>query len=38
MAEVAWSKIVADRLGVLKGLNGRERLRAALESLGFELR
>ena len=33
-----WTQRVLNRLGPLKSMNGRERLRAVLANLGFELR
>lgn len=33
-----WTQRVLNRLGPLKSMNGRERMRAALASLGFEIR
>ena len=38
LGEAGWSGRVFARMGTVKGLNGRERLRAALRALGFELR
>lgn len=38
MGEVNWSGRVLARLATTKGLNGRERMRAAMQALGFELR
>jgi nitroreductase len=38
MGEVNWSGRVLARLATIKGLNGRERMRAAMRALGFELR
>jgi nitroreductase len=33
-----WTQRVLNRLGPIKSMNGRERMRAALEKLGFEIR
>jgi nitroreductase len=33
-----WTQRVLNRLGPIKSMNGRERMRAALKSLGFEIR
>ena len=33
-----WTQRVLNRLGPIKSMNGRERMRAALASLGFEIR
>ena len=38
MGDVSWSDRVFARLGSYKGLYGRERMRAALKALGFDLR
>jgi len=38
MAEVGWTKSVISRLGNAAGLMGRDRMRAALATLGLELR
>ncbi|MBE0624058.1 MAG: nitroreductase family protein [Burkholderiales bacterium] len=38
MGDVSWSDRVFARLGSYKGLYGRERMRAAMKALGFELR
>ena len=38
MGDVSWSSRVFARMGSLKGLNGRERMRAMMQALGFELR
>ncbi|MGP1676983.1 MAG: nitroreductase family protein, partial [Burkholderiales bacterium] len=38
MGNVSWSDRVFARLGSFKGLYGRERMRAAMKALGFELR
>ena len=38
MKPQGWSELVLGRLGALKGLGGRERLRVAVESLHFRLR
>ena len=38
MGDVNWSSRVIARLATLKGLNGRERMRAMMQALGFELR
>jgi len=38
MGDVNWSGRVFARMGSLKGLNGRERMRAMMQALGFELR
>ena len=38
MGDVNWTGRVFARMGSLKGLNGRERMRAMLKALGFELR
>ncbi|MBS0541825.1 MAG: NADPH-dependent oxidoreductase, partial [Proteobacteria bacterium] len=33
-----WTQRVLNRLGPMKSMNGRERMRAALGRLGFEIR
>jgi hypothetical protein len=33
-----WTQRVLNRMGPLKSMNGRERMRAALAKLGFEIR
>jgi len=38
MGDVTWTSRVFARMGTLKGLNGRERMRAMMQALGFELR
>ena len=38
MGDVTWTGRVLARMGSLKGLNGRERMRAMMKALGFELR
>ena len=38
MGDVTWTGRLFARMGSLKGLNGRERMRAMLQALGFELR
>jgi nitroreductase len=38
MQAATWTQRVLNRLGPLKSMNGRERMRAALASLGFEIR
>jgi nitroreductase len=38
MGDVNWTGRVLARMGSLKGLNGRERMRAMMQALGFELR
>jgi len=38
MGDVTWTGRLFARMGSLKGLNGRERMRAMMRSLGFELR
>jgi nitroreductase len=38
MGDVNWSSRVFARMGSIKGLNGRERMRAMMHALGFELR
>jgi nitroreductase len=38
MGDVNWTGRVFARMGSLKGLNGRERMRAMMQALGFELR
>ena len=38
LGAVSWTGRVLARMGSLKGLNGRERMRSMLRSLGFELR
>lgn len=38
MGDVTWTSRVFARMGTLKGLNGRERMRAMMQTLGFELR
>ena len=38
MGDVTWTSRVFARMGTLKGLNGRERMRAMMRALGFELR
>ena len=38
MGDVTWTSRVFARMGSVKGLNGRERMRAMMQALGFELR
>lgn len=38
MGDVNWTGRVFARMGSLKGLNGRERMRSMMKALGFELR
>jgi len=38
LAAATWTQRVLNRLGPLASMNGRERLRAALARLGFEIR
>jgi len=38
MGDVDWSSRLIARMGSVKGLNGRERMRAMMQALGFELR
>lgn len=38
MQATTWTQRVLNRLGPIKSMNGRERMRAALASLGFEVR
>jgi len=38
MGDVTWTSRLFARMGSLKGLNGRERMRAMMQALGFELR
>ena len=38
MGDTNWSSRVFARMGTLKGMNGRERMRAMMQALGFELR
>ena len=38
MQASTWTQRVLNRLGPIKSMNGRERMRAALKSLGFEIR
>ena len=38
LGDVTWTSRVLARMGSLKGLNGRERMRAMMQALGFELR
>jgi nitroreductase len=38
MQVTTWTQRVLNRLGPLKSMNGRERMRAALATLGFEIR
>ena len=38
MGDVNWSSRLLARMGSIKGLNGRERMRAMMQALGFELR
>ncbi len=38
MQSSTWTQRVLNRLGPLKSMNGRERMRAALANLGFEIR
>ena len=38
MQAATWTQRVLNRLGPIKSMNGRERMRAALASLGFEIR
>ena len=38
MGDVNWSSRLFARMGSIKGLNGRERMRAMMQALGFELR
>jgi len=38
MGDVNWTGRLFARMGSIKGLNGRERMRAMLKALGFELR
>ena len=38
MQDSTWTQRVLNRLGPIKSMNGRERLRAVLATLGFELR
>ena len=38
MGDVNWTGRILARMGSLKGLNGRERMRAMMQALGFELR
>jgi hypothetical protein len=38
MAQVGWLEAIANRVGRLSALNGRERLREALGALGFPLK
>ncbi len=38
MQAASWTARVLNRLGPIKAMNGRERMRAALASLGFEIR
>ena len=38
MGDVTWSGRLFARMGSVKGLNGRERMRAWMQALGFELR
>ncbi len=38
MQATTWTQRVLNRLGPIKSMNGRERMRAALASLGFEIR
>jgi hypothetical protein len=38
MGDVNWSGRLLARMATIKGLNGRERMRAAMQALGFELR
>jgi len=38
MSQYTWTERVLNRLGPLKSLNGRDKLKAALEALGFPLR
>jgi hypothetical protein len=38
MQAATWTQRVLNRLGPIKSMNGREKMRAALASLGFEVR
>ncbi len=38
MTQQGWSELILSRLGSVKSLSGRDRLRAALDTLGFPLR
>ena len=38
MQASTWTQRVLNRLGPIKSMNGRERMRAALAALGFEVR
>jgi hypothetical protein len=38
MQATTWTQRVLNRLGPIKSMNGRERMRAALATLGFEIR
>jgi hypothetical protein len=38
MQATTWTQRVLNRLGPIKSMNGREKMRAALASLGFEVR
>lgn len=38
MGDVNWTGRVLSRMGTLKGMNGRDRMRAMVKALGFELR
>jgi nitroreductase len=38
MQATTWTQRVLNRLGPIKSMNGREKMRAALKSLGFEVR
>jgi len=38
MQATTWTQRVLNRLGPIKSMNGREKMRAALQSLGFEIR
>src|SRR5262249_46588170 len=38
MQATTWTQRVLNRLGPIKSMNGRERMRAALATLGFEVR
>jgi hypothetical protein len=38
MQASTWTQRVLNRLGPIKSMNGRERMRAALKTMGFEVR
>jgi hypothetical protein len=38
MGDVTWTDRIFSRMAVVKGMTGRDRMRAMMKALGFELR